>query len=90
MVQGRIDWPTVEKNWHSTVQKELEHAMSKYPPFNSAHEGYAIIKEELDELWEQVKLKQSTKGRSELMEKEAIQVAAMAVRFLLDMKNFKN
>ena len=74
----------------SAIVEELRTALNKYPSFNSGHEGYAIIKEELDELWEIVKLKQSTPNRNELMEKEAIQVAAMAIRFLLDLDQFKN
>ena len=74
----------------SAIVEELRTALNKYPPFNSGHEGYAIIKEELDELWEVVKLKQSTPNRNELMRKEAIQVAAMAIRFLLDLDQFKN
>lgn len=72
------------------IYKELQSAREKFPDFNSAHEGWAIIKEELDELWEVVKENQATNGRNARLRKEAIQVAAMAVRFLQDMKNFKN
>ena len=32
------------------VAAELNRAL-KWPPFNSAHEGYAILAEEVDELW---------------------------------------
>lgn len=38
------------------VVEELERAEAKFGPFNSSHEGYAVILEELDELWEVVKL----------------------------------
>lgn len=69
---------------------ELFAAQRAFPPFHSAHEGYALILEELDELWHFVKLKQSTPGRTELMREEAIQVAAMALRFLFDLPDFKN
>lgn len=72
------------------VAEEVAFAISKYPTFNSAHEGYAIILEELDELWEVIKLKQETPNRDLKIRKEAIQVAAMAVRFLLDHPHFKN
>ena len=72
------------------VRSELESALAKFPPFNSAHEGWAIIKEELDELWEVVRLNQSTAERNEKLRKECIQVAAMAMRFLLEMNHFKN
>ena len=56
-------------------------ASDMFPPFNSPHEGYAVILEELDELWEEIK---SKKGTPESMRAEAIQVAAMAIRFIID------
>ena len=52
-----------------------------YPPFNSAHEGYAVILEEMDELKNHVWMKQKNRNVVE-MRKEAIQVAAMAVKFV--------
>lgn len=66
------------------LANELIRAREKFPNFNSPHEGYAIIKEELDELWEEVRLQH--KDRSpERMYKEAIQVAAMGIRFATDL-----
>lgn len=64
----------------SDIQGELERA-AKWPPFNSAHEGYATLLEEVDELWEHVKVKQRDRNLAE-MRAEAIQVAAMAVKFV--------
>ncbi|KKK51818.1 hypothetical protein LCGC14_3111130, partial [marine sediment metagenome] len=64
-----------------TVRNEIYTAATKFPPFNSAHEGAAVIKEEFDELWEAVKGKQLSKQDQY---GEAVQVAAMAVRFMLD------
>lgn len=72
------------------IYVELARAIRKFPAFNSAHEGYAIILEELDELWEVVKENQATPGRSDRLRKEAVQVAAMALRFLRDLPDFKN
>jgi hypothetical protein len=72
----------------SDVRVELINTLMKFPPFNSRHEGYAIILEELDELWELVKKKSDDNIQDE-MYKEANQVAAMAVRFMLEMKNMK-
>jgi hypothetical protein len=72
------------------VEDELAKAQRKFPPFNSAHEGWAIIKEELDELWEVVRQNQATPGRAERLKQEAIQVAAMAMRFIHDLPGFKN
>lgn len=68
----------------SEVRDELDKAIGNYPAFNSAHEGFAVLKEEIDELWDEVKRKQSNVDRKPLMRKEAIQVAAMALRFLND------
>ena len=65
------------------VQRELVRAMDNFPSFNSAHEGYSVILEELDELWEHVKANQKNRDWAE-MQKEAIQVAAMAIRFAID------
>lgn len=63
------------------VLAELERAEEKFAKFNSNHEGYAVILEELDELWEFVKHHDPDVKR---MRKEAIQVAAMAIRFVKD------
>lgn len=65
------------------ASNELALAIEKFPSFNSAHEGYAVIKEEVDELWELVK---ANKGRSVQAEREALQIAAMALRFVLDLR----
>ena len=65
------------------VRQEVAVAEFKWPPFNSAHEGYAVLLEEVDELWEHVKTRQDKRDLA-AMRKEAIQVAAMAVRFVLN------
>ncbi len=62
------------------VGEEVARAKKKFPPFNSAHEGYAVLAEEVDELWDHVKVNQKRRDL-EAMRKEAIQVAAMAIRF---------
>lgn len=69
------------------VLSELERAQKKCPePFNSEHEGFAILKEEVDEMWEEVKGTGavSEAQRRQRLKKEAIQVAAMAMRFLIE------
>lgn len=65
------------------VRQEYLLACDKWPPFRSAHEGYAIILEELDELKKQVWKKQGERDVA-AMQREAIQVAAMALRFATD------
>lgn len=63
---------------------ELDRARNANPePFNSPHEGYAVILEEIDELWEEVR-KNRSKRDLHLMRAEALQVAAMALRFVTD------
>jgi len=62
------------------ILKELEEARRKWPEFNSYHEGYAILLEEVDELWEEIKGGQDP----DKLLREAIQVAAMAMRFIED------
>lgn len=90
--QGTPEMETAEKfkMIYQEILDELQRALIQYPSFHSGHEGYALIKEELDELWAVVQLKQSTPGRSSQMYSEAKQVAAMAIRFMLDMPGFKN
>ena len=68
------------------VENECRAAMETWPKFNSAHEGFAVLKEEVDELWEHVKTNQKSRD-IEAMKKEAIQVAAMAMRFSIEVCN---
>lgn len=65
------------------VGTEFQRASSIYPAFNSAHEGYAVLLEEVEELWDEVK-KSPKKRDIARMREEAVQVAAMAVRFIHD------
>lgn len=65
------------------IVDEYLKAVKKFGKFNSAHEGFAVLKEEVDELWDEVKKNQDNRSLQNL-EKEAIQVAAMGFRFLTD------
>lgn len=71
------------------VQNEVDKATANWPPFNSAHEAFAVLKEEVDELWDHVKTNQNHRDL-EAMHKEAVQVAAMAVRFASEVCDEKN
>jgi hypothetical protein len=62
------------------VEAEYRRATSLHGCFNSTHEGWAVIKEEVDELWDGVKKNDNKK----LLREEAIQIAAMAIRFCTD------
>lgn len=63
------------------VCSELIRAVGRYPTFASGHEGWAVMREEMDELWDEVRKRDSDPER---MRAEAIQVAAMGIRFVLD------
>lgn len=63
-----------------SVVDELERAEAKHKPFNSHHEGYAVIQEEVDELWDDVKA-----DRKAAALVEAKQVAAMGLRFIVNL-----
>lgn len=63
------------------IVTEMLRARNKHGPFNSAHEGYAVLLEEVDELWEEVRKRKHSKKR---MREESIQIAAMALRFIID------
>lgn len=65
------------------IENEYLAATEVYGSFASPHEGYAIIKEELDELWDEVKLKPSKRDKQRMYD-EAKQIAAMALRFMVD------
>lgn len=66
----------------SLVMNELSRAQV-WPAMNSAHEGYSVLAEEVDELWDHIKVKQGNRNIPE-MTYEAVQVAAMALRFIID------
>lgn len=66
------------------IKAELDSASEGHKPMHSPHEGWAVILEEVDELWDEVKLKSSKRDKAR-MRKEAIQIAAMAARFVSDL-----
>jgi hypothetical protein len=66
------------------VQGELEEATNKFGPFASAHEGLAIIEEEFEEFKTAVFWGVDQHGNPSDPRDEAIQLAAMAIRFLVD------
>lgn len=79
---ARADDPIVEFAMH-LVMTELQSATRTNGAFHSAHEGAAVIKEEYDELWDEVRKKERDRDPTALV-KEAKQVAAMGLRFLID------
>ena len=65
------------------VEAELIRARQNHWDMNSAHEGYAILLEEVHELWDEVRRKDDQHDLDR-MRAEACQVAAMAIRFMTD------
>ncbi len=79
------------------VAREYERARTLHAPMHSPHEGWAIIREEVDELWDLVKAYKGPKPgngnqfvnrqvfqQRRDMRAEAVQIAAMAIRFVMD------
>lgn len=74
------------KEIFKNIDAELKRANRLYPAFRSPHEGISVIREEFEELWDEVKADKTNKHLSLRMYEEAIQVAAMAVKFIESME----
>lgn len=71
------------------IEKEYQRACKRFNSFHSPHEGYAVILEELDQLWGEIKKSDRWMSRLDDVSKirmraGATHVAAMALRFLTD------
>lgn len=75
------EWP-VSKFARLTTH-EVWAARREFPPFHSTHGGFAVLKEEVDELWDCVR--QKDRGDTDAMLKECIQIAAMATCFAAEL-----
>ena len=64
------------------VKDEFMTATAKHSSFASTHEGHAVLREEFEEMWDEIKVNNPKAAR-----KEAVQVAAMAVRFIFDVED---
>ena len=78
--------PTIGHSLAEEIDDELHRAKKHGLKFNSMHEAYSVILEELDEVWEIVKQKQSERNITDLR-KELIQVAAMAIKAIQSLDN---
>ena len=76
-----MGYPTYVSKVAEEADEELGRAQRLHKPMNGPHEGWAVIREELDELWDEVRAKQQDRVA---MRKEALQIAAMAMRFVID------
>ena len=66
------------------VDRELARARSLHNPYNSHHEAYSVILEELDEYWDEVK-KRTAERDTEHMKTELVQIATTARRAYEDL-----
>ena len=69
------------------ITEEAVGAMARHAPMSSPHEAYAVIMEEVCEFWDEVmKRKSNREPVPEAMRRELVQIAAMAVRALVDLR----
>ena len=74
---------TNETAFWIAASAELARSRVIHPPeFRSLHEGYAVLREEVDELWDIVRQQDGARSREEL-EHECVQIAAMAAKIVL-------
>ena len=77
------------------VTREHSRARSIHGPMHSLHEGYAVLKEEVDEFWDLVKMNRTKMSDLELtvhmskIREELLQVSAMAQRLIMDVVDRK-
>jgi hypothetical protein len=74
-------WPFLRE-----IGDEYLKARQTNKPFINLHEAYAVLKEEFDEFWEAVKLKQDNENREFLAREEAKQIAAMALGIMFEFR----
>lgn len=63
------------------ILNEFNTAYAKYGDFASFHEAFAVLLEEVDELWDHVKVKEKDRNMVD-MRKETVQIAGMALKIL--------
>lgn len=61
------------------IVEEYARARKKHKPLASAHEGFGVIAEEVDEMWDEIKRDDVPRAKA-----EALQVAAMCVALILE------
>ena len=67
------------------VEAEVKRAKQLFPTdFHNQHEAYAVILEEIDELWEEIKKNQKNYDLP-AQRKEATQAAAMLTRLIVEL-----
>ena len=75
----------VVRRFMTDVGLELEKADAQHGRYNSYHEAYAVILEELDEFWDIVKMKSQDRDHVDAYY-ELVQIAMCCVRTTRDLK----
>jgi len=75
------------KTYLDRIEAETKRAVALHGEFSSLHEAYAVMLEELDEIWEIVREKRENRSSVEL-ETEFIQLAAMCYKALHSLNKF--
>lgn len=76
---------TIPGGFPEAVRLELERSRrGPYPALHSLHEAYAVLLEELDELWEQVRRKDHRRDPAAVL-RELAQLSAMCQRAAEDL-----
>ena len=92
----------VENDVRALVDKELAAANERFPQFHSAHEGYAVIQEEADELkeatdkvigrmvslWSRVKYGNDPERLLQMISEDAVNAACEAIQVAAMCKKF--
>lgn len=66
------------------VKEEFDNAERQHGKMSSFHHGESVIREEYEELWEQVKKRAADRDKDN-MRRECIQIAASALHFITDL-----
>jgi len=74
------------ENYVEEIVAEYKMSVVRFGRHRSLHEAWAVIYEELDELWEAVRMKSDgdQRERRAIARKESKQIAAMALKLMVD------
>jgi hypothetical protein len=85
-MNANYDYATI-RNLAGEIMEEAHRAGILFPPMHSPHEAEAVIREEFDEYWDEVKKHNTSKPDRDTrprQREELIQLAAMCVRAIID------
>ena len=61
------------------IAEEADRAVKEHGQYNSLHEAFGVLLEEVDEFWDEVKLKRKKRSRDRIR-KELVQIAAVCLK----------